>query len=246
MRRLSCYAAVVHEPSQATASPTDDAGFAAQFEELTCAGLPSADAYRLMTDLIAPRPIAWVATIDEQGRENLAPFSYYQAACSNPPTVVIAVSWHPDGRPKDTLANVLATQELCISHVARVDAEAMNATAVNLPHEVSEWDHVGVAKAPSRTIRPSRVASALAAFECRLVHALPLGRGSAPGVPSSTLVIAEIRHVVVRKGLLTRDARGRLLPMDPARLDPVGRMGGIAYTDATGRFELPRPEETKR
>jgi flavin reductase (DIM6/NTAB) family NADH-FMN oxidoreductase RutF len=184
--------------------------------------------------------------MDEEARENLAPFSYYQAVCSSPPTVVLAISWHPDGRPKDTLANLLATHELCISHVTRADAERMNRTSASLPHDVSEWARFDVAQAASRTIRPPRVASALAAFECRLVHALPLGRGAVPGAPSSTLVIAEIQHVVLRKGLLARDARGRILPMDPTRLEPVGRLGGIAYTDATGRFELPRPEEITR
>jgi flavin reductase (DIM6/NTAB) family NADH-FMN oxidoreductase RutF len=194
-----------------------------------------------MTDLIAPRPIAWVSTLDGDGRGNLAPFSYYQAVCSRPPTIVISVSWHPDGRMKDTLANVLARHELTISHVSAPLLERMNATSAPFEHAVSEWEACGIMAEPAVTIAPPRVKGALAYLECRLVHALPLGVG-APGKPSSTLIVAEVLHFAVAAELVRRDAKGRLTPIDPERLQSVGRLGGIAYTRTTDRLELPRPE----
>lgn len=194
-----------------------------------------------MTDLVAPRPIAWVSSLDAEGRRNLAPFSYYQAVCSHPPMVVLSVAWHPDGRMKDTLANVLATRELVINHVGAPLAEAMNATSAPLPHEIAEWDVCGVEAEPAAAVAPPRVAGALACLECRLVHALPLGTG-APGKPSSTLLVAEVVHFAVAADLLRRDARGRLRSIDPAALQSVGRLGGIAYTRTTDRFELVRPD----
>lgn len=194
-----------------------------------------------MTDLIAPRPIAWVSTLDEDGRGNLAPFSYFQAVCSHPPMVTISVSWHVDGRMKDTLANVLARGELTISHVSAPMIMAMNATSAPFEHAVSEWEACGIAAEPALTVAPPRVKGALAYLECRLTHALPLGSG-APGKPSSTLIVAEVLHFAVAADLVRRDTKGRLTPIDPERLQSIGRLGGIAYTKTTDRLELPRPD----
>ncbi len=201
----------------------------------------TAETYRLMTDLVAPRPIAWVSTLDDAGRRNLAPFSYYQAVCSRPPMIVLSIAWHGDGRMKDSLANILARRDFVVSHVGEAALTAMNATSATFPPEVSEWDAVGIAAEPAAVVRPARVAGSLAHLECRLTHAMPLGLG-APGKPSTTLVVAEVVHIAVVSDLLTRDARGHLLPIDPARLAAVGRLGGIAYTRTTDRVSLPRPE----
>lgn len=194
-----------------------------------------------MTDLVAPRPIAWVSSLDAAGRGNLAPFSYYQAVCSRPPMVVLSIAWHPDGRPKDTLRNILERREFTISHVSEPLLAAMNATSAMVAPDVSEWDLASVPSAPSHLVAPPRVAGALAHFECRLTHAIPLGSG-APGAPSSTLVVAEVVHFAVASDLIRRDGKGRLQPIDPAALAAVGRLGGIAYTRTTERIELARPE----
>ena len=209
-------------------------------EELSADRLSARDRYRLMTDLVAPRPIAWVSTLSDRGAPNLAPFSYFQGVCSDPPTIVLGIAWLPDGRPKDTLANILATRELTISHVDQSLAQAMNATSAEFGPEISEWEACGIEPAPAERVGPPRVARALGGLECRLSHAIPLGRTKL-GAPSSTLVIAEVVHFWVAEGLLQRDGRGHLLPIDPAALQAVGRLGGIAYAPTTGHFDLPRP-----
>ena len=106
-----------------------------------------------MTDLVAPRPIAWVSSEDGQGRRNLAPFSYFQAVCSHPPMLVLAIAWHPDGRMKDTLANILERREFVVSHVGEPALAAMNATSALFPPDVSEWDAVGVSPVLTLTVR---------------------------------------------------------------------------------------------
>ena len=209
-------------------------------EELAAHDLAPRDRYRLMTDLIAPRPIAWISTCSDRGATNLAPFSYYQAVSSDPATVVLGFAWRADGRPKDTLANILETHSFVINHVSRPVVEAMNATSGDYPPGVCEWQACGIAATPAKTVRPARVADALAGLECRLQHALPLGRGKHGG-PSSTLVVAEVVHFWVADGLLQRDERGNLLPIDPAALQSVGRLGGIAYGGTGETFTLPRP-----
>lgn len=214
-------------------------------EELPADHLAARDRYRLMTDLIAPRPIAWVSTVSDRGVANLAPFSYFQAVSSAPPSIVLGIAWLASGRPKDSLANILDTRELTISHVDESLVPAMNATSAELEPEISEWDACGIDSAPAKVVRPARVAGALGGFECRLSHAIPLGRSKA-GTPSSTLVIAEVVHFWVAEGLLQRDGRGHLLPIDPAALKAVGRLGGIAYAPTTGHFNLPRPSAPKQ
>ncbi len=193
-----------------------------------------------MTDLVAPRPIAWVSTRPSQGPANLAPFSYFQAVSSDPATVVLGLAWRSDGRPKDTLANILETHELTINHVTAPLVELMNATSADYPSGISEWDACGIESAPAKVVGPARVAKAIAGLECRLTHAIPLGRSKA-GSPSSTVVIAEVVHFWVTEGLLQHDRRGNLLAIDPDALQAVARLGGIAYSTTVDHFELPRP-----
>jgi flavin reductase (DIM6/NTAB) family NADH-FMN oxidoreductase RutF len=211
--------------------------------ELPVADLSARDIYRLMTDLVAPRPIAWVSTRDGDGRSNLAPFSYFQAVCSSPATIVLGIAWQA-GRPKHTLANILETGELTISHVSEPLAAAMNASSADFADEISEWDACGIEAAPAAAIGPARVAAARGGFECRLTHAIPLG-ATQHATPSSTLVVAEVVHVWLAEDLLQRDERGHLLAIEPAKLGAVGRLGGIGYTTTAGQFELPRPATPK-
>jgi flavin reductase (DIM6/NTAB) family NADH-FMN oxidoreductase RutF len=214
-------------------------------ERLDAATLSTSEAYRLMTDIVAPRPIAWVSTLDANGRPNLAPFSYFQGVCSRPAMVMLSIGQRSDGRPKDTLANVLATRELTISHVSEPLVAAMNASSGEYPSEVDEWEIAGepgarLASLPSVVVAPPRVAAARAAMECRLTHAIPLGAGPR-GTPSTTLVLAEVLVFWIASGLLSRDERGKLGSIDPAALAAVGRMGGISYARTRDAFELPRP-----
>lgn len=233
------------------AGPREVLRCAAHVEHATieAAGLPAREAYQLMIDLVAPRPIAWVSTCDDEGRRNLAPFSYYQGVCSQPPMIVLSIAWR-DGRPKDTLRNILATGELVVNHVDREHAAAMNATSADEPPEVDEWAEVIAAglgpltPVPARMVRPCLVGEAKAALECRLVHAIPLGHARHGG-PSSTLVVAEVVAFRLAPALVVRDESGRLRPIDPAQLASVGRMGQIAYTDTTAVFSMPRPRPRK-
>jgi flavin reductase (DIM6/NTAB) family NADH-FMN oxidoreductase RutF len=202
--------------------------------------LSARDSYRLMTDIIAPRPIAWASTLGPDGVVNLAPFSYFQAVCSAPPTVVLSVGTR-GGVPKDTLANVLRTREITISHVTHSDAEAMNATAADYAPDRGEAAALEIPLTPSDRVGPPRVATARAALECELQHALPLGHNARSGGPSTTLLIARVLRFHVAQGLALRNEDGRLLPIDPGALDAVGRLGGVGYTSVRERFELERP-----
>ena len=206
-------------------------------------GLSARQTYRLLTSLVVPRPIAWVSTVGADGARNLAPFSYFQAVCSRPATVMLSLGWRSDGRPKDTLRNILDTGEFSISLVDPPLADAMHRTSNDLPPGTSEWDLAKVRPAPGRTVGAPHVADASAALECRLSHALPMGRGRGGG-PSVTVVFGRVTCVLVRSDLVLTDEAGRPVGVDAAGIRPVGRLGGAAYTSTDDRFDLPRtPEE---
>lgn len=181
--------------------------------------------YFLMTGLVVPRPIAWVSTISEDGVPNLAPHSYFNVMSNNPPHVVIGSS----GR-KDTLTNIEATGELVVNITTEHVLEPMNASALDAPAAIDEFDHVGVTPAPSRTVAPPRVAEALAHLEARLVQVVPAGNGH--------IVVAEITWIHISPDVW-QDGR-----VDPALLRPVLRFAGTQYGTVGELFKLPRPHWT--
>src|ERR1035437_2167589 len=135
---------------------------------LDFATLAPRDAYQWMISMILPRPIAWVSTISAEGRTNLAPFSFFQGVCANPPTLMFVPVNSRDGAKKDTVRNLEQVPEFVVNLVPFALAGPMNATAALLPYGESEFEKFGIASAPSERVRPPRVAAAPVAFECTL------------------------------------------------------------------------------
>ncbi len=190
-------------------------------------------AYQWMVSTILPRPIAWVATISRAGRINLAPFSFFQGVSANPPTLMFVPVNKRDGSKKDTVRNIEEVPEFTVSICSFGLAEQMNATAALLPHDESEFEKFGIAAAPSRTIRPPRVARAPVSFECTLHSIVCIGEGPlAANVVFGSIQLAHIDDAVL-------DAEGHV---DAAKLDAIGRMGGERYTRTRDVFDLKRPD----
>lgn len=199
---------------------------------LDFAALGASEAYRWMTAAVTPRPIAWVSTRSADGVDNLAPFSFFQVVCDDPPTLMLSIGARADGGEKDTLRNLRERGELVIQLVSMAQADAMNATAAGFPHGVSEFERCGVASTPSERVAPPRVAGAAVAFECALASILPYPAAR----PSHHLVFAEVLLAHIDDAALG-DARH----IDPAKLDLVGRLGGSAYATTRDVFHLKRP-----
>lgn len=193
-------------------------------------------AYFWQIATIVPRPIAWTSTLNEDGTANLAPFSYFTGAGSDPPMCIIVVSRRTrDGVevPKDTWRNIERQGEYVIHVVPNRLAEAMNVTSTDFPYGVDEFDAAGVTKIPSERVRPPRIAEAPVAMECRLERIVEVGRDR------TAIIVGEILLWHVRDDLVVD---GRL---DMGRLDPVGRMAGPTYTRTRDRFTLVRPKLRK-
>ena len=194
--------------------------------------LPARDVYQWMIRTILPRPIAWVSTIAADGRTNLAPFSFFQGVCANPPTLMFVPVNNRDGTKKDTVRNIEEVPEFVVNVVSHKLAESMNLTSATLPYGESEFEKFGIAAAPSERVRPPRVAAAPVAFECTLDRIVNIGE-----VPLAAHVIfGRIQLVHVSDAVLGPDGR-----VDPARLDVIGRMSGDLYCRTTERFAVKRP-----
>jgi flavin reductase (DIM6/NTAB) family NADH-FMN oxidoreductase RutF len=184
------------------------------------------DNYKVLTNLVVPRPIAWVSTVGETGIVNLAPFSFFNAVGSNPLYVVVSIGNREDGSPKDTARNILASGEFVVNLVTEELLEAMNISAVDFPADESELSPAQVHSAPSVRIAAPRLAEAQASLECKLHQTVTLG--------SNTLVIGEVVMFHVADALV-----GPRFHVNG--FAPIGRMGSPStYCRTTDRFELPR------
>lgn len=193
--------------------------------------------YRHLIGVVAPRPIAWVSTIDGEGRVNLAPFSFSNLFGANPPIVAFSPVRRRDGSKKDTLLNVEEVGEFVWHAATRALAERVNQTSAEQARGVSEAELAGLTLEPSEKVRPPRVAESPMALECRVERVLEFGDG--PLAPS--LVVGRVLLIHLDEAILAEDADSANGPIDPARLDPVARMGGDTWSGTRDRFVLRRP-----
>ena len=181
--------------------------------------------------IVTPRPIGWISSRDGDGRDNLAPYSFFNAVASAPPQVMFASNGaKPDrGDTKDSLANIRETGVFCVNIVGMDQRAAMNASSAGWPHDVDEFAAADIARAECETIACSRVADAPASLECRLSDIVTLrGRGN-------FLVLGEVTGVHLRDDCIVD---GRL---DVTRFQPLARLGYMDYTAVTALFEMKRP-----
>jgi flavin reductase (DIM6/NTAB) family NADH-FMN oxidoreductase RutF len=182
--------------------------------------------YKLLTNLVVPRPIAWVTSQDAQGRLNLAPFSFFNMAGWEPPVVVIGVGNDADGRPKHTARNIAATREFVVNLVTEDLVQPMNLTAADFPEGHNELAAAGLHEAKSRTVPVPRVAEAQAALECVLYKLERVGKNN--------LVIGRVVGLYTADGVV--DQR-----LHVNGFHPIGRLGSPSlYTRTTDRFDVPR------
>src|SRR3977135_2772689 len=119
--------------------------------------------------MVIPRPVGWISTMSRSGALNLAPYSYFNGFSSAPRIV----GFSSEGE-KDSAAFAEETGEFVWSMATYELREQMNATAAPLPRGESEFRHAGLQTAPSRLVKPPRVARSPAALECKVTQTIRL------------------------------------------------------------------------
>ena len=183
---------------------------------------PEVNAYRLLTGLVVPRPIAWVSTVDAEGRGNLAPHSFFNVASGRPPVVLFSSL----GR-KDTVRNVEATGEFVVSFSSESLLHQINASSAPFEHGDDEAAELDIATEPSETVRPRRVADSPASIECRLHSIVEVGH--------AFVVFGQVSAITVRSDALVDG-----LP-SYERLRPVARLGGNEWALPGVLYRIDRP-----
>lgn len=175
--------------------------------------------------IVTPRPIGWISTRGSQG-DNLAPYSFFNAAAYSPPQVTFASTG-----VKDSLINIRETRVFAVNVVEEAMFHAMSETSAPLPPEVDEFAHAGIPRAECSTIPCPRVADAPAALECTLIDIIQM-RGR-----DNFLILGEVTGVHLRDDCLVNGL------FDVTRFNPVARLGYRDYTIVRDLVTLPRPDE---
>jgi flavin reductase (DIM6/NTAB) family NADH-FMN oxidoreductase RutF len=190
-----------------------------------------AENYKLLTNLVVPRPIAWVTSLSPSGVVNLAPFSFFNAVGSDPLYVLISIGHNDNGEPKDTANNIQASREFVVNMVTEDLFEAMNISAADFPPDQSELAAAHLHTAPCVHLKAPRVAEAQASLECKLFSVQPLG--------VNTLFIGEVVMFHVADHLI--DSRLHI-----NNFAPIGRLGSPSvYCRTTDRFDVARVTYSK-
>ncbi|MDX2178571.1 MAG: flavin reductase family protein [Bryobacteraceae bacterium] len=196
------------------------------------ARLSPQDCYKILVGAVVPRPIAFVSSLSASGVRNLAPFSFFTVASSNPPVIVFQNSIRGDGTAKDTITNVRATGEFVVNIVSEGFAAAMNLTSGDYPPDVDEFALSGLTPVESEAVKPQRVGESHVQMECKLLQIVEVSDKPLGGA----LVLGE----VVRFHLSEAVANEKL-HIDPDKLRAIGRMAGTTYARTTDRFDMKRP-----
>jgi flavin reductase (DIM6/NTAB) family NADH-FMN oxidoreductase RutF len=189
--------------------------------------------YFRMTQTLIPRPIAWVLSENSDGSLNLAPFSYFNAVCSDPPLVMISVGKKPDGSPKDTRANIEERGHFVIHIAHRDQVQSLSESSATLAAGESEVTRLGLATTPFDGFDLPRLADCPIAYACERWEIREIGGAR------QSLILGRVRRVFVDDAVTTVDDRGRLR-VDAAKVNPIARLGPDQYLAGGEVLRVPR------
>ena len=185
--------------------------------------------YNILKSVIIPRPIAFISSKSNLGEVNLAPFSFFNGVCYDPPTISVSIARFAGDKEKDSILNIEETGEFVVNMVSQNLAEAMNATALEYPSNVNEFVVAGLTEAACELVEVPRVLESPVSLECRLKQVIDINKGSRK---ECALVIAEVVYCHIDDELYD----GRYVDMQG--LDLIGRLGGHSYCHIDSVFDM--------
>jgi flavin reductase (DIM6/NTAB) family NADH-FMN oxidoreductase RutF len=183
--------------------------------------------------IVSPRPIGWISSSGKDGSINLAPYSYFNAISELPPMVMFSSAPLGNAQHKDSLRNVIETEEFVVNVVSAALVDAMNITSADLAYGQNEFTAAGLEMADCNTVKVPRVAAAPAALECKLWKVIELPKpetGGAGVMVISTITGIHIADETVKDGKI-----------DVTSYQPLARLGYMDYARIDDVFEMPRP-----
>lgn len=201
--------------------------------------LSTAELHGYLLGAIAPRPIAFASTIDEEGRPNLAPFSFFNVFSANPPILIFSPARRGrDNTTKHTYENVLKVPEVVINVVSYSLVQQCSLASTEYDEGVNEFVKSGLTELPSEIVQPPRIKESPVQFECVVKEVIELGEEGGAG----NLVMAEVVKIHINEEVLNEQGK-----IDPIAIDLVGRCGGDFYSrcNAQSMFEVPKPIRNK-
>jgi flavin reductase (DIM6/NTAB) family NADH-FMN oxidoreductase RutF len=188
------------------------------------------NAYKLLVSTVVPRPIAWVTTLDTEGRVNAAPYSFFNAMSNDPAVVAIGIG-PKKGELKDTGTNIRRTGQFVVNLVSEDTAQAMNVTAIDVDPGVDELAMAKLTPLASTRVKPPRIAESPVSMECERLAVVEVGNGRA-------VVLGKVLAMHVRDDCVLDPAKCYI---DTPKLGLIGRMHGRGwYARTTDRIEIPR------
>ena len=187
--------------------------------------------YKLLTGTVIPRPIAWVATVDENGIDNLAPFSFFNVVSEDPPHIMFSTV-RTGNKNKDTLNNILANQQFVANLVTEDVVEQMNTTSQSVAADVNEFELANVTPIESIYIKPKRVKESLVQFECEMVHHYFIEKHQNGG---ACIIIGKIITMHIDDSILMENHK-----IDLEKYKPVARLAGSNYSKLGELFSIKR------
>jgi flavin reductase (DIM6/NTAB) family NADH-FMN oxidoreductase RutF len=187
--------------------------------------------YKLLTGTIIPRPIGWISTIDENGINNLAPFSYFNMVSSDPPCLMFSTR-RDDNKNKDTLNNVLQNNQFVVNLVTIDLVEQMNATSASVAASIDEFELANITPIDSVFVKPKRVKESLVHFECEKIHHYFMDNETGGG---ACIIIGKIITMHIDDSILMENHKINL-----EKYKPVARLAGSNYSKLGEIFSIKR------
>ena len=199
--------------------------------EFDFTALPEQDRYRLLSNFVAPRPIALVTTLSADGVANAAPMSFFNVFSQDPPILILGIQTRPDGTVKDTVANIDASGSFCVNMVDMALAEAMTVCGISYEPDVDEIATAGLTMTPATQINGGWIAESPCAMECKVAETIRYAR--------RVIILGEVVQMHVRDTCL--DAAGRYV--NPETYQPIARLHADNYITSDRQFELKAPAQ---
>ncbi len=191
----------------------------------------SIDPYK---SLIFPRPIGWISSIDKKGIVNLAPYSYFNAIADDPPQIMfVAGASDKPSQKKDTLTNIMATNEFVVNFATTATRKQMNLSSKDIHENDDEFVLTKLKKRKSRLVKVPSVADSPVNLECKLLKFIKLKSNSRK---YSTMVMGEVIGIYIKDRFIEK---GRV---NSAAMRYVARMGYSEYTTVSSKFKMKRPK----